>query len=67
MDEYNLDDKNWRENVGDELVMLTNGMVVQEQEVYFALEQCLPFIQKKFHRYPTEEDIETFILALRGP
>ena len=64
--EYRLNE-DWRDRIGDDMVMLSNGMVVPEEEVYFALEKCLEYIQHKYSRFPTEDDIETFILALRGP
>ena len=45
--EYRLNE-DWRDRIGDDKVMLSNGMVVPEEEVYFALEKCLEYIQHSY-------------------
>ncbi len=66
-DEFRMGDYDWRKEAGEEQVMLSCGLIVYEKEVYLAVEKLTPFLQEKEQRLPNEEDIETFILLLRGP
>ena len=66
-DEYHMNDFDWRKLAGNNEVLLSNGMVVLEREVYLAVEKLTAHLQETENRFPTEEDIETFILMLRGP
>jgi len=66
-DEFRLGDFDWRENAGDEQVLLSGCLVAFEKEVYFAVEKLTPFLRKTESRYPNEDDIATFILIMRGP
>lgn len=65
MEEWNLSDKDWREIETNEKVMLESGMIVYEKEIYLALEKLIPLLLETQDRYPTETDIELFILGLR--
>ena len=60
-------DENWRDTVGDEKILLADGLVATAREVYFAVEKLTPFLQETENRYPTEEDITIFVMILRGP
>jgi len=67
-DEFQInDDFNWREYASDEQVLLDNGLIASEKEIFFAVEKLTPFLLEKEDRYPNESDIEMFILLLRGP
>lgn len=66
-DEYHMNDFNWRKFAGNDEIMLSNGMIAFEREVYLAVEKLTPFLQKTENRFPREDDIETFIMMLRGP
>ena len=66
-EEWGLADPDWRDSEDNDMVMLESGMVVSEKEVYYAVEKLTPYLQKKENRFPNEEDIETFIILMRGP
>ena len=65
--EYGISNPNWRELPDDAIVMLECGMVVKEKEVYLAVEKLTPHLRETEDRWPTETDIEMFILMMRGP
>ena len=67
MDEYGMKNNDWRKDVGKEKVLLDCGLVVEEREVYLAIEKLTPLLQRREGRYPNEEDIVIFVLILRGP
>jgi hypothetical protein len=62
-----MSNPNWRSQVENEQVLLSCGLVVFEKEVYLAVEKLTPLLQETENRFPSEEDITTFILILRGP
>ena len=61
------EDENWRHTAGHTKILLADGFIASEREVYFAVEKLTPFLQETENRYPTEEDITTFVMILRGP
>ena len=67
MHEFNIFDPNWRKTAGNDSVILSNGTIVLEREVYLAVEKLTKYLQETEDRYPNEEDIIAFICALRGP
>ena len=63
---FRMGDFNWRKEAGDEQVLLNDGLIAYEKEVYLAVEKLTPFLRDKEDRYPNEHDITTFIMIIRG-
>lgn len=65
MEEFEIINPDWR-NGDNNTVMLNGGFLVQEKEIYLAVEKLTPYLQIKYGRNPTQEDIISFIYAISG-
>ena len=65
-EEWEINDPNWRDHVGDEIILLGESVKATEYEVMLAIEKLTPIIQEKYGRSPNEDDIIIFICMLRG-
>jgi hypothetical protein len=63
---FRMGDYDWRNEAGDEQVLLPDGLIAYEKEVYLAVEKLTPFLQEKEDRFPNEHDITTFVMIIRG-
>ena len=63
---FRMGDYDWRNEAGNEQVLLDGGLIAYEKEVYLAVEKLTPFLRDKENRYPNEYDITTFIMIIRG-
>jgi len=60
-DQFYLNNPDWRNQETNEEILL-NDLVVCEKDIYLALEIMTPYIQEKYDRYPTIDEIEEYIM-----
>ena len=64
-DEFRITNHDWRKTATNDIVLLIDGIVSTEYDIFLAIEKLTPYLQNKEDRNPNIIDVSKFVMMMK--